>query len=66
MQVSFKGSQLFYNETDGSSFPNGGLRQTHTAAAFNTWDKSSPAFVYLDTLWLPSAFIAWTGHALDH
>jgi len=66
MQVSFKGSQLFYNETDGSSFPNGGLRQTHTAAAFNTWDKSSPAFVYQDTLWLPSAFIAWTGHALDH
>eukprot|EP00971_Amphidinium_carterae_P213981 4246532-Amphidinium_carterae.1 len=32
--------RLFFGETDGSSFPNGGLRQTHTAAAFTSWDRS--------------------------
>jgi len=62
----FTGSQLFFNETDGSSFPNGGLRATHTAAAYNSWDKLSPVFVYGDTLFIPSCFVAWTGAALDH
>merc|ERR1719267_516020 len=66
MKVSFSGGQLFMNETDGSSFPNGGLRATHTAAAYDSWDKISPPFVYGDTLYIPSAFIAWTGAALDH
>ena len=27
------------------SFPNGGLRVTHSAAAFTTWDRASPPFV---------------------
>jgi glutamine synthetase len=62
----FTGERLFYNETDGSSFPNGGMRCTHGAAAFNQWDKSSPPFVWKDTLYLPSAFVAWNGFALDH
>jgi len=66
MKVGFSGSQLFFNETDGSSFPNGGLRATHTAAAYNSWDRKSPVFVYGDTLYIPSAFVAWTGAALDH
>merc|ERR1711871_908200 len=66
MTVGFSGSQLFFNETDGSSFPNGGLRATHTAAAYNSWDRVSPCFVYGDTLYIPSAFVAWTGAALDH
>jgi len=66
MEVGFSGSQLFFNETDGSSFPNGGLRATHTAAAYNSWDRLSPVFVYGDTLYIPSAFVAWTGAALDH
>lgn len=66
MTVGFSGSQLFFNETDGSSFPNGGLRATHTAAAYNSWDRISPCFVYGDTLYIPSAFVAWTGAALDH
>jgi glutamine synthetase len=66
MKVDFTGSQLFMNETDGSSFPNGGLRATHTAAAYNSWDRVSPPFVYGDTLYIPSAFVAWTGAALDH
>merc|ERR1711871_935880 len=66
MTVGFSGSQLFFNETDGSSFPNGGLRATHTAAAYNSWDRISPCFAYGDTLYIPSAFVAWTGAALDH
>jgi glutamine synthetase len=66
MKIDFTGSQLFFNETDGSSFPNGGLRATHTAAAYNSWDRISPVFVIGDTLYIPSAFVAWTGAALDH
>merc|ERR1711871_855052 len=66
MTTGFSGSQLFFNETDGSSFPNGGLRATHTAAAYNSWDRVSPCFAYGDTLYIPSAFVAWTGAALDH
>merc|ERR1712178_576023 len=62
----FNGGKLFLNETDGSSFPNGGLRATHTAAAFNSWDRISPPFVRGDTLYIPAAFVAWTGAALDH
>ena len=37
--------RLFQGKTDGSSFPNGGLRVTHSAAAFTTWDRASPPFV---------------------
>jgi len=61
----FSGTKLFFNETDGSSFPNGGLRDTHTAAAYMSWDRTSPPFVKGDTLYIPSSFIAWTGAALD-
>jgi glutamine synthetase len=61
----FSGGKLFFNETDGSSFPNGGLRDTHTAAAYMSWDRTSPPFVKGDTLYIPASFIAWTGAALD-
>jgi glutamine synthetase len=63
--VDFSGSRLVAGETDGSSFPNGGLRVTHTAAAYTAWDMSSPPFVFKDILYIPSAFISFTGHALD-
>lgn len=62
---NFGASQLFYNETDGSSFPNGGLRVTHRAAAFMNWDTSSPPFVRNETLYIPAAFVSHHGHALD-
>ncbi len=39
--VDFSGSKLLAGETDGSSFPNGGLRVTHTAGAYTAWDTSS-------------------------
>ena len=63
--IDLTGSQLFQTETDGSSFPNGGLRETHEAAAYMGWDTGSPPFVYRQTLYIPSAFVSWTGEALD-
>ena len=65
LKVSLTGNELFQTETDGSSFPNGGLRQTHEAAAYMGWDTGSPPFVYRQTLYIPSAFVSWTGDALD-
>ena len=61
----FNNTKLFLNETDGSSFPNGGLRATHTAAAFMSWDRSSPPFVRGDTLYIPASFVSHYGDALD-
>lgn len=63
---AFSTGQVFMSETDGSSFPNGGLRATHTAAAYMAWDRSSPPYVKGDTLYFPCAFTAWTGEALDY
>ena len=63
--INLTGNELFQTETDGSSFPNGGLRKTHEAAAYIGWDTGSPPFVYRQTLYIPSAFVSWTGEALD-
>ena len=63
--VNLTGMELFQTETDGSSFPSGGLRVTHEAAAYMGWDTGSPPFVYERTLYIPSAFVSWTGEALD-
>ena len=63
--IDLSGRDLFQTETDGSSFPNGGLRQTHEAAAYIGWDTNSPPFVYRQTLYIPSAFVSWNGEALD-
>eukprot|EP00928_Gymnodinium_smaydae_P012993 TRINITY_DN1474_c0_g1_i13.p1 TRINITY_DN1474_c0_g1~~TRINITY_DN1474_c0_g1_i13.p1 ORF type:complete len:669 (+),score=173.15 TRINITY_DN1474_c0_g1_i13:62-2008(+) len=57
--------RLFFGETDGSSFPNGGLRATHTAAAFTTWDRSSPCYVMDKVLRIPCAFITHLGACID-
>jgi glutamine synthetase len=56
---------LFAGETDGSSFPNGGLRVTHQAAAFTSWDRGSPPFIYNGTCFIPCAFVTHYGAALD-
>ena len=39
------GKTLAQGEPDASSFPNGGLRATHTARGYTIWDPSSPCFV---------------------
>ena len=51
-QACLPHERLFQGETDGSSFPNGGLRVTHSAAAFTTWDRASPPFVMDKCPWL--------------
>jgi len=61
----FKGKTLIKGETDGSSFPNGGLRDTHTAGGYLAVDTSSPIFLRGDTVFIPSAFVSYYGAALD-
>jgi glutamine synthetase len=64
----FSGSRLLFGETDGSSFPSGGLRVTHEARGYTAWDPSSHPFIYDlgdPTLFIPSVFYSWKGHALD-
>jgi len=56
---------LFVGETDGSSFPNGGVRETSAAAAFTSWDRSSPPVVYQDTAYVPCVFVTKDGLCLD-
>jgi glutamine synthetase len=62
----FSGKLLAQQEPDASSFPSGGLRNTFEARGYSAWDPSSPAFVFGDTLCIPTVFIAYTGEALDY
>ncbi|QOJ13609.1 MAG: glutamine synthetase III [Planctomycetia bacterium] len=63
------GDQLIAGEPDASSFPSGGIRDTYEARGYTAWDATSPAFVlktrYGATLCIPTAFVSWTGEALD-
>ncbi|KAL7565243.1 hypothetical protein ACA910_014541 [Epithemia clementina (nom. ined.)] len=61
----FKGKTLVKGETDGSSYPNGGLRGTHEAGGYLAIDTSSPIFIRGDTLFIPSVFVSYHGYALD-
>lgn len=61
----FKGKTLIKGETDGSSYPNGGLRQTHSAGGYLALDTSSPIFLRGDTIFIPSIFVSYYGRALD-
>jgi len=61
----FKGKHLIKGETDGSSYPNGGLRGTHQAGGYLAIDTSSPIFMRDDTIFIPSAFVSYYGAALD-
>eukprot|EP00667_Euglena_gracilis_P018123 EG_transcript_19219 len=60
-----EGKTLLKGETDGSSFPNGGLRATHTAGGYTILDPSSPIFLRGDTIYFPSIFVTWRGHSVD-
>jgi len=59
-------SILFHTETDGSSHPTGGLRETSQAAAYMSWDIRSPLMLVSDYVCIPSSFVSFHGHALDH
>lgn len=61
----FKGKNLLYGETDGSSYNNGGLRRTHQAGGYLTIDPTSPIFLRGDTIFIPAALTSFNGHALD-
>jgi glutamine synthetase len=66
----FSGNQLILGESDASSFPSGGIRDTYEARGYTAWDCTSPAFLMksasgIVTLCIPTAFVSWTGEALD-
>jgi glutamine synthetase len=63
---NFQGEMLVQQEPDASSFPSGGLRNTFEARGYTAWDPSSPAFVYGNTLCIPTIFVSYTGEALDY
>ncbi|OEH85088.1 glutamine synthetase [Desulfuribacillus stibiiarsenatis] len=67
--VEFSGKELIKGEPDASSFPSGGLRATFEARGYTAWDCTSPAFLKEDTagvtLCIPTAFVSYTGEALD-
>jgi glutamine synthetase len=46
-EFEFKGKTLLKGETDGSSFPNGGIRATHCAGGYTVLDPTSPIFLRL-------------------
>ncbi len=67
--ADFSGKVLIQGEPDASSFPSGGIRQTFEARGYTAWDVTSPAYIYRNsngaTLCIPTAFVSWTGEALD-
>jgi glutamine synthetase len=67
--TEFSGEQLIQGGPDASSFPSGGLRETFEARGYTAWDVTSPAYILENpngpTLCIPTAFVSWTGEALD-
>jgi glutamine synthetase len=68
--AEFSGKELIQSEPDASSFPSGGLRSTFEARGYTAWDPTSPAFILENPngalLCIPTAFVSWTGEALDN
>jgi glutamine synthetase len=67
--AEFSGRELIKGEPDASSFPSGGIRATFEARGYTAWDPTSPAYIMEQpngsTLVIPTAFLSWTGEALD-
>ena len=63
--MEFSGKELVKGESDGSSFPNGGLRATFEARGYTAWDPTSSAFVKDGSLYIPTCFFSYTGESLD-
>ena len=68
--AEFSGKVLLQGEPDASSFPSGGIRATFEARGYTAWDVTSPIFLQVEpngvTLTIPTAFVSYTGEALDH
>jgi glutamine synthetase len=67
--AEFSGKELVKGEPDASSFPSGGMRSTFEARGYTAWDPTSPPWLLTNgnsvTLVIPTAFVSWTGEALD-
>ena len=67
--AEFSGKELVRGEPDASSFPSGGMRSTFEARGYTAWDPTSPPWLLVHnnsvTLVIPTAFVSWTGVALD-
>ena len=67
--ADFSGKELIKGEPDASSFPSGGMRSTFEARGYTAWDPTSPPWLLVSqngtTLVVPTAFVSWTGEALD-
>jgi len=67
--TEFSGKELVKGEPDASSFPSGGMRSTFEARGYTAWDPTSPPWLLMNpngaTLVIPTAFVSWTGEALD-
>ena len=67
--AEFSGKELIRGEPDASSFPSGGMRSTFEARGYTAWDPTSPPWLLKSgnstTLVIPTAFVSWTGEALD-
>ena len=67
--AEFSGKELIKGEPDASSFPSGGMRSTFEARGYTAWDPTSPPWLLQNgnsvTLVIPTAFVSWTGDALD-
>jgi glutamine synthetase len=68
--AEFSGKNLIQGEPDASSFPSGGIRATFEARGYTAWDVTSPIFLQVEpngvTMTIPTAFVSYTGEALDH
>jgi glutamine synthetase len=68
--AEFSGKNLVQGEPDASSFPSGGIRATFVARGYTAWDVTSPIFLQVEpngvTLTIPTAYISYTGEALDY
>ncbi|HEY7289418.1 MAG TPA: glutamine synthetase III [Vicinamibacterales bacterium] len=67
--AEFSGKELIKGEPDASSFPSGGMRSTFEARGYTAWDPTSAPWLLKSggsvTLVIPTAFVSWTGEALD-
>lgn len=64
-RYELSGKQLLSGETDGSSYPTGGMRATHMAGGYVTLDPTSPIFLRGDCIFVPACLTSFHGHALD-
>ncbi len=64
--LEFSPDNLVRGETDASSFPSGGLRDTFEARGYTAWDPTSYAFIKDNILCIPTVFCSFSGEALDH